>query len=256
MQCLLVNFSNNFCGIACGNRIRRDIFRHQRIRSDDGIFAYRYVAHDSGSGSDGCAFFNYCWPDDPVGLALWLPSAIRCPGVFVIDEGYVVADENIVLYRYTFANEAIKHLQALEPATTYEGNLKVITNSEYFDYKFTGYMTSVISFYQRFLDKREYKARKAIERSKMPISCYCSTIGKREDFTLTVTKSLGFEGYYGITYINLMKDSKGNVFTWSTGKSLNEGSTYLIKGTVKEHSEYKDTKQTTITRCKVLKKYD
>jgi hypothetical protein len=157
---------------------------------------------------------------------------------------------------YGFANEAIEHLKAIEPQNTYEGNLKVITNSEYFDYKFSGYMTSVVSFYQRFLDKREYKARQAKERAKMPISCYCGTIGKREDFTLIVTKSLAFEGYYGITYINLMKDSKGNVFTWSTGKRLHEGSTYLIKGTVKEHSEYKNIKQTTLTRCKVLKEFE
>ena len=35
------------------------------------------------------------------------------------------------------------------------------------------------------------------------------------------------------------------------GYDIEEGKTYTIKGTVKEHSEYKGTKQTILTRCKI-----
>ena len=62
---------------------------------------------------------------------------------------------------------------------------------------------------------------------------------------------------------HIMKDADGNTFTWKTGNTLyiptcdgdfvvaNKGDTVVLKGTIKEHSEYKDEKQTVLTRCKV-----
>ena len=62
---------------------------------------------------------------------------------------------------------------------------------------------------------------------------------------------------------HIMKDADGNTFTWKTGNTLyiptgdgdfdvaNNGDTVVLKGTIKEHSEYKDEKQTVLTRCKV-----
>lgn len=78
--------------------------------------------------------------------------------------------------------------------------------------------------------------------------------------------------YYGkdhFTYI--MEDADGNAFVWKTTNMLgmdvlkeerneskyytfegvHKGDTCTIKGTVKEHSEYKGVQQTVLTRCKV-----
>ena len=41
----------------------------------------------------------------------------------------------------------------------------------------------------------------------------------------------------------------GKNFNWA---EYEVGQKYLIKGTVKSHNEYKNVKQTVITRCKVL----
>lgn len=47
-------------------------------------------------------------------------------------------------------------------------------------------------------------------------------------------------------------DEFGNVFTWITSdrENLVDGGTYEVKGTIKNHSEYRDEKQTVLTRCK------
>ena len=56
-----------------------------------------------------------------------------------------------------------------------------------------------------------------------------------------------------------MKDAAGNVYTWKTANNIGyedaEGvwqkpEEFTIKGTVKEHSEYRGEKQTVLTRCK------
>lgn len=60
--------------------------------------------------------------------------------------------------------------------------------------------------------------------------------------------------YYGETnYIYKFVDENGNTLVWKTAawQDVEEGKTYSIKGTIKEHSEYKGDKQTTLTRCKV-----
>jgi hypothetical protein len=52
-----------------------------------------------------------------------------------------------------------------------------------------------------------------------------------------------------------MTDVNENVYVWTTAsKSWEEGSEHYIRGTVKEHSVYKNTKQTVLTRCTEVKK--
>ena len=91
---------------------------------------------------------------------------------------------------------------------------------------------------------------------------YYGAVGDKFELTLTFDKSFGFEGAYGYQYILLFRDEENHVFVWKTangnlGKNFNwaeyeVGQKYLIKGTVKSHDEYKNVKQTVITRCKVL----
>lgn len=56
-------------------------------------------------------------------------------------------------------------------------------------------------------------------------------------------------------YVHTFKDEDGNVFVWKTGCGVNadEGDRIILKGTVKDHSEYKDEKQTNLLRCKITK---
>lgn len=54
-------------------------------------------------------------------------------------------------------------------------------------------------------------------------------------------------------YLYSFKDADGNVFVWKTSKGLAiENDTQVrVTGTIKEYSEYKEVKQTILTRCNI-----
>ena len=78
---------------------------------------------------------------------------------------------------------------------------------------------------------------------------------------LTVAKTvcLGDSPYnrYDVRWLVTFKDENGNDFSWfTTGdwSTEDEGKKFAVKGTIKEHKEYKGIKQTIITRCKIEEK--
>jgi hypothetical protein len=76
-------------------------------------------------------------------------------------------------------------------------------------------------------------------------------VGQKVEVELKVVRTAGYETIYGVTYINIMEDKDGNIFVWKTGTYFDEGSTVVLRGTVKGHSEYDGVKQTELTRCRV-----
>ena len=99
-----------------------------------------------------------------------------------------------------------------------------------------------------------------------PTSEWFGEVGKRYDLELIYTGSHCWESSFGyresIQYLHKFKDGDGNIYTWKTGSSLGhydngyrpvqEGETVTLKATIKEHGEYKGTKQTVLTRCKLV----
>lgn len=80
---------------------------------------------------------------------------------------------------------------------------------------------------------------------------FVGAIGERLDLDLTVVKAIQLDGYYGVSTLHTMVDNCGNEYVWTTSsKTLEEGVTYHVKGTVKDHKTYKNTKQTILTRCR------
>ena len=81
-------------------------------------------------------------------------------------------------------------------------------------------------------------------------------IDERIDRTLTVIKAVPLEsGYYGPSTFYLFEDENENQYCWTTGaKQLEQGETYIVRGTIKNLSTYKGTKQTILTRCRILDK--
>ena len=97
-------------------------------------------------------------------------------------------------------------------------------------------------------------------RKKKAISQHVGQVGDKVEIKGLYVRSgsweqKSFSGYGTDTmYIHTFKDTDGNVFTWKTQKylDLNYGEPVIVKGTIKNHSEYKDEKQTELTRCKVV----
>ena len=80
-------------------------------------------------------------------------------------------------------------------------------------------------------------------------------VGERvRGIEVTVEKNITLEGYYGTSHMHIMKDEAGHKFVWTTtSKDWREGEVKKINGTIKEHSLYKNSKQTVLTRCQEVK---
>lgn len=84
-------------------------------------------------------------------------------------------------------------------------------------------------------------------------SVFVGEVGERIEETLTVTKAVTLESYYGTSIMHIMENEDGNVFVWITkAKNYPEGKIVTLRGTIKDHKEYKGTKQTILTRCKEI----
>lgn len=108
-------------------------------------------------------------------------------------------------------------------------------------------------------EKAEREAEEARIKAEKAISQYVGQIGEKVEIKGSYVRSGSFEqksfrGYGTVTiYVHTFKDVDGNVFVWKTQNNigLEYGEPVIVKGTVKNHSEYKDEKQTELTRCKV-----
>ena len=78
-------------------------------------------------------------------------------------------------------------------------------------------------------------------------------VGDRIKKQLTVTKVISLDtGFYGPSTFHLFVDADGNEYSWTTSsKTLEVGSSYLVRGTVKELKTYHNSKQTVLTRCRL-----
>lgn len=118
-------------------------------------------------------------------------------------------------------------------------------------------------------EEAERAEREAKIKAEKAISQYVGEVGKRITVKATYISSASFEvnriGGYGTDtmYIHTFKDVDGNKLIWKTTTSLGtwlEDGTWLkheygepvdLTGTVKEHKEYREEKQTALNRCKL-----
>ena len=82
-------------------------------------------------------------------------------------------------------------------------------------------------------------------------SIYVGKVGDRIDLSITVTKVIELDGAYA-SKMYVMEDLEENVYVWTTSAAtLNEGNSYNLRGSVKAHRVYRNTKQTVLTRCTI-----
>lgn len=134
-----------------------------------------------------------------------------------------------------------------------EYNSFVVTADEVFYKDYAGvYQYADIAGVIEYI--KEQKAKHAPKTD----SEYIGEIGDKVELTLTFKDYFTFEthySYYGeLNFIYKFADDNGNTVTWKTSKAmeLERGEQYIVKGTIKDHNEYKGDKQTVLTRCKVV----
>lgn len=137
----------------------------------------------------------------------------------------------------------------------YFHNLKVACGSEYLEGRMTGIAVSAFPAHNRELEyQAEKAAREKLEKEAAAKSAWIGEVGDKVSFTISECRTLtSWETQWGTTFVYKLIDGDGHEFTWKTSSWLDEercvGKT--IKGTVKEHKEFRGIKQTELTRCKV-----
>lgn len=84
-------------------------------------------------------------------------------------------------------------------------------------------------------------------------SAFVGAEGEKVAASARLLKIGGFESQFGRTNVYTFEDGDHNLLVWKTGTclSIEIGAYVTLTGTVKEHSEYRNAKQTVLTRCKV-----
>lgn len=90
------------------------------------------------------------------------------------------------------------------------------------------------------------------------IAKFFGELGQKVELTLALDRRSFFDTQWGSTAIYAFTDAEGHHFIWKTASwpdaltKVNEGDSIVLKGTIKEHNEYKGCKQTVLTRCKIV----
>jgi hypothetical protein len=171
-------------------------------------------------------------------------------GIYITKEHEKKAEE-ILAWLETYLN-------GKSQLNEYEHNLQVILEREFVSYSTLGFAASIASLHYR---ETAAKAEKEAKKEAKKPSEYVGEVGKRmKSLTLTLAKitNLG-EGTFGLRYLYRFVDANDNVLVWFTGNMLDadtreffENTVYTGDVSIKEHQEYKGTKQTVLTRCKLF----
>lgn len=153
------------------------------------------------------------------------------------------------------AEEVLNYFKDREFNNDFLINIKLILQNKY--NKSSGLVSYAYLAYKKQLEFDELeKLKKDVNQQ----SDYIGIIGDRLTFEVSLIAKYSFESIYGYQNIYLFKDCDNNVYKWKTGVNILNldnfhieiGDEILLKGTIKGHEEYKDTKQTELTRCKVI----
>ena len=109
-----------------------------------------------------------------------------------------------------------------------------------------------------------YDELKPVIEGKLPkeeklVSEYVGEIGDKLDIEVTFNRAIHYERAsfrgWGTEIASIYKflDDNGNILIWNTTASpeVEEGKRYRLTGTIAEHKEYAEDRQTVLKRCKV-----
>jgi hypothetical protein len=141
-------------------------------------------------------------------------------------------------------------------------NIKLYLSQEYT--KMSGFVAYAYIAYQKQI---EYEQKKQAENENKKPSEFIGKIGDKIEIELTLKKRIAYETNYtyygGTSYIYIFEDNKGNTYKWNSSNflekivnseciAINENDSLKLKGSIKAHEEYKEQKQTVLTRCKIV----
>ncbi|QHJ79063.1 MAG: hypothetical protein [Caudoviricetes sp.] len=149
-----------------------------------------------------------------------------------------------------YCHKAIEYVMNTKATSSFMINLQQIMKNGFITHRSHRIAAAIVQVYDAFVDG---EARRKLEK-ETSVSEYQGNPKDRLTLDVQVTHYRVSEGYYGVSTWIVMQDEQGNVYTWSASKliDITVGHEFKLVGTVKEHKEYNDIKQTVLTRCKIL----
>lgn len=135
--------------------------------------------------------------------------------------------------------------------SSFGANVKTLLNQDAVRYESFGFLSYAVVAMNRYLDKQN-------RPNNGPVSQYVGKVKDKIEITLKVTGISTFATRFGESTLYRFMDENGNALVWfsSNDVAMEKGKTYKISAIVKEHNEYKGTKQTVLARCKILSKIE
>ena len=155
-------------------------------------------------------------------------------------------------------------LLALDAEDDYTNNLQVLLRAEEVPEKRLGILVSAVPYYNNLIARD-------VEQRNTSNSEFVGNVGDKLTIDIATVKLVNiYDGYYGSTWRYQIVDAHGNVFMWDASSPMwntvcvedspkgdvIEGLPLQIKGTIKKHDEFRNIKQTWLTRCRVTKRTD
>lgn len=170
----------------------------------------------------------------------WRREALRCaPGIEDCARGAA----------------ALQWASDLSGQTDYERNLALVARQHGLRREHAGILASAVSAHMRALSIEVARDRLAAAVLESP-SAHVGEVGRRMNLELTVQRVASVDTDYGALNIISMRDYAGNLFVWKTGaQNPKPGEQLRVRGSVKEHGEYRGEKQTVLTRCEVVAEF-
>ncbi|GAA1463431.1 hypothetical protein NE857_33800 (plasmid) [Nocardiopsis exhalans] len=149
------------------------------------------------------------------------------------------------------ARQAQAWTQDHEGDSEYIQNLRAVMSADNVSPRNLGLAVSAVGTYQRAQEaERDRQAAKS--------SQWVGEVKQRQERTLTVlnVRTIEREAYHyydsGLSWLVTFADTDGNRFKWFASKEpeFETGQTVTGKATIKEHTTYREVKETVLTRCK------
>jgi hypothetical protein len=187
-------------------------------------------------------------------------------GCYPSDEDVAVASA-AEAWAVELSDEAVN-----EGTSDYLHNLRAVCRTGFASFRTAGIAASAVVAYQRHIGRERAKA----ERAAQALDVHVGNVGARVSFGLPpkIGKNgkpaknapialdpepvaldfvTGYETDYGYTTVLKFRTAAGATLVWKASSTDigrdDVGKRYALVGTIKAHSEYKDVKQTILSRC-------
>lgn len=145
---------------------------------------------------------------------------------------------------------ALEWISSQEDDFGYIHNLKVACDREYCEARDFGIIASLIPAHFKAVEKETNRLACEAAKANKPRSNWVGEVGQRIEITAECKCVASWYNDFGPGYLYKFTTADGNIFTWKTGKVIENGQV-ILKGTIKAHTEFRDEKQTELTRCKI-----